>query len=270
MARFKRSTINFGMTALLSLSVFSFTGEASATAFDGGIPGGWTSVGNSGTLGANGVVTTSPEGGNYGWVSTNGGVNKNTLAGIGGTNGSRLRTATFAAKAGDALDFYFNYVTSDGAGYADYGWAQLLNSSLVKVANLFTARTTPSGNTVPGFGLPAIDSTVNPAVVTIKAGGPGWSPLGSDSSKCYSGGCGYTGWVESKYTILTAGDYILEFGVANWQDTAYQSGLAFDGITIGGKPVDPHGGSTVPEPASLALMGLGLISLVAARRSKSV
>jgi hypothetical protein len=31
----------------------------------------------------------------------------------------------FAATAGTALNFYFNYVTSDGAGFADYGWAEL-------------------------------------------------------------------------------------------------------------------------------------------------
>lgn len=59
----------FLITLLIAVSAFFlFIGEASATAFDSGIPAGWTCVGNCGTLGADGVVTTSPEGGDYGWV----------------------------------------------------------------------------------------------------------------------------------------------------------------------------------------------------------
>jgi len=132
------------------------------------------------------------------------------------------------------------------------------------VAHLFTARTTPEGNTVPGFGMPAIEATMNPATVTVVPGAPSWSPLGGDSGECYSTGCGYTGWVESTFTIVAAGDYILEFGTANWSDTAFDSGMAFDGITVAGKDIVNHN----PEPASLALLGIGLAGLGAARRRR--
>lgn len=264
----RSKTANLTAVAAAVISLF-MAGSASATAFDGGIPAGWTGVGNYGTLGANGVVSTSPEGGNYGWVSSAGGTSlgANDLNIGSETNGSLLRSGIFSAVAGDSLQFYFNYVTSDGSGYIEYAWARLLDSSLNPVALLFTARTTPSGNTVPGFGLPPIEATIIPASTPIIPGGPAWSPLGSYSGSCYAAGCGYTGWIESDYTIANAGNYILEFGVVNWSDQIYDSGMAFDGITVGGVPIDPDG--EVPEPASLALLGLGLAGLGMFRRRKT-
>ena len=254
--------------------VFGLAGQASATLFEGGLPAGWTAVGNAGTLGANGVVTLAPSGGTqYGYVSTANGVSGVALPGVGGsgngTDGSTLRSAVFSAAAGADLKFFFNYVTSDGAGYADYAWAPLLDSSQAEVALLFTARTAPSGSIVPGFSMPAPTATLTPSSVPIIGGAPAWSALGADSGTCWSGGCGYTGWVQSNYQIGAAGNYILEFGVTNWNDTSYDSGLAFDGITVGGVVIgDP--GNNVPEPAMLALLGMGLAgAAVAGRRRKA-
>lgn len=267
----KQTAKQFGL-ALVAASAFAFSGIASAAPlFDSGIPGGWNGVGNYGTSGANGVVTLAPTGGSqYGWVSTASGVSGVALPGVGGsgnpTNGSRLRSSVFSAGAGDALEFNFNYVTSDGSGYADYAWARLLDAALNEVALLFTARTAPTGNIVPGFSMPQPAATLNPNPVAIIGGAPHWAPLGSSSGNCYLGpsnGCGYTGWIASSYTVTDAGNYILEFGVTNWNDSSYDSGLAFDGITIGGNPI-----GEVPEPASLALLGVGLIGFGVARRRK--
>ncbi len=220
---------------------------------------GWTCTGNCGTSAADGVVTLSPFAGStkYGWVSSASGVTGLGLPGIGGsgsaTNGSRIRSGLFTANAGDDLSFYFNYVTSDGAGYADYAWARLLDSGGTQVALLFTARSTPGGNTVPGFSMPPLTATLTPAATPIIAGGPTWSPLGGDSGSCFAAGCGYTGWIKADYSIPASGSYQLEFGVVNWNDTSYDSGMAFDGATIGGAPI---GGGTPEQIPTLTEYGL--------------
>jgi hypothetical protein len=243
------------LAAVMSLAL---TGTAAAQ----------TCVGSCGTSGADGVVTAPPGGTTYSYVSTNGGVaGGGQLPGEGGTNGSTYTTAVFSAAAGDPLNFYFNYVTSDGSGFADYAWAALLTAALDPVAILFTARTQPDGSIVPGFDLPGVEATLTPASVPIIDGGPAWSPLGDSSGDCYNGvgaGCGYTGWVHSTYDIATAGNYILAFGVTNWSDSAYDSGMAFSGITVAGVPVE----NAVPEPATWAmmLMGFGVVGFALRRR----
>lgn len=225
-----------------------------------------TCVGDCGELGANGVVTAPPGGSTYRYVTTNGSHNGG-LAGIGGTNGSLYRTSLFSATGGDLLQFYFNYITSDGAGYADYAWVRLLNADMTQAALLFTARTTTGGNTVPGFGMPALNATLVPAATPIIPGGPVWSPLGGYSGRCYSTGCGYTGWIQSMFTVANAGNYMLEFGATNWSDTIWHSGLAWSGTQIGDTPIDPTD-PTIPEPMTIILLGTGLAGVGLVRRRR--
>jgi len=257
-----------GITAAVAMTLGGQT--AAAQGFAGGIPADWTCLGNCGTLPADGVVTLAPGGSPaYGYVSTADGVNNVGVLNLGDeTNGSLLRSSAFSANAGDPLNFSFNYVTSDGSGYADYAWARLLNTSdLSQAALLFTARTHPTENIVPGTGMPAPDATLVPASVTVIGGGPTWSALGSSSGDCYSAGCGYSDWVNASYAFTALGEYVLEFGVVNWSDTAYDSGLAFDGITVAGNPITPV--SPIPEPGTYAMLlaGLGLLGWVGRRKS---
>lgn len=237
-----------------------------------GIPAGWTCSGNCGSSGADGNVPLSPIGNaSYQWVSTN-----NGTLGVGGlptgnlgseTNGSTLASPIFSATAGTALNFYFNYVTSDGAGFADYAWAELFDSSNNPVALLFTARTEPTGSIVPGTGLPNPLATLTPSSVPINGSAPTWSPLGGSSGTCYDAGCGYTGWINSNYVIPTAGNYYLGVGVTNWLDTEFDSGLALDGVTVGGVPVGPGQPPVgAPEPGSLLLLAAGVPALLLLKR----
>ena len=250
----KRLRSSSGIGIIAVAFVCALAGNASA------LPIGWTCTGACGTAGANGVVATPPLGGNYEYVTTNGGVGLGSRdLNIGQeTNGSILRTNLFASAAGDSLEFDFDYVTSDGQQYVEYAWAQLFDESDTSVALLFTARTTTSGNTVPGFGLPPITATMTPPSTPILKGTT-WAALGGSSGSCYGAGCGNTGWIHSTYAIPTAGKYYIEFGVVNWLDQAYQSGMAISGTTIAGEPI-----TQTPEPTTLAIFGLGLA--VVARR----
>ena len=128
----------------------------------------------------------------------------------------------------------------------------------------FGTRTQPSGDTSPGFGLPANGATLIPATSGIIGGGPSWSVLGGSSGGCYSAGCGYTGWIQSQYEIAASGDYYLSFGTINWLDQAFDTGLAIDNVTIKNVEVPQD----TPEPATMALVAAGLAGLGVVRRRR--
>ncbi len=235
------------------------------------LPAGWTCTGNCGTSGPSGVVTAPPGGTTYDWISTDAAPPYSGL-GLGSeTTGSLLVSNVFPALGGETLQFFFNYVTSDGSGFADYAFARLIDlANPGSPIYLVTARTQAAGSIIPGFGMPGISATLTPASVPIIPGGPAWAPLGGSSGACFAAGCGYTDWVKSEYTIAAAGSYRLEFGTVNWADSSFDSGLAISGAALcqpGDPNCDPIGG--VPEPGTLALFGLAALGLGALRRRQA-
>lgn len=250
---------NFRMKMFLKLAAVT------AIAFSANAANAATCIGNCGTQAPNGSVTAPPGGTNFDYVSTNGGVTgAGQVAGVAGTNGSEFTSDVFSAAAGDLLSFYFNYITSDGTGtFTDYAFAQLLSSTGTSLGYLFTARTTPSGNTSPGFGLGTLNiSTLTPGTTAIQPGTT-WSALGSSSGQCFGAGCGNTGWIQSTYNIKDAGSYKIKFGVTNVGDTGFDSGLAYSGLKVAGVPV-----GAVPEPGTWLMMLLGFGLMGGALRSR--
>lgn len=251
-----RKTLLTG-AAIAAAALFASTAASAATC-----------VGSCGSLGANGDVTAPPGGWTYGWISTFGGVDGvGQIASVGGTDGSLFTTSAFDADAGELLHYNFNFISSDGQNgsdgfiYEDYAFVQLVDAdSGDLVAMLFNARTEPAGLISPGLGLPPIAAgvvlTPSSSPITLGTGangGPLWSPLGDYSGQCWGPGCGFTGWVSSDFHVAANGTYKLQFGVTNWGDNIYDTGLAFTGIKIGDREIE----DAVPEPATWAMMLIG-------------
>ena len=256
---------------LAGLALLGCSASVGAQAFNGGMPAGYTCAGNCSTSTPNGDITPVPSGASrFGYVTTFQTGNHTDPFVIGGTNGSVLASSAFTGLAGQTMSFYFDYITSDGSSFPDYAWVQLRNTTTLSLTTLFTARTNPSGNTVPGFGLPGITAgvTLTPSSVVVTPGLTNFSGLGADSGACWLGpgnGCGNTGWIAASYDFTADDSYQLVFGVSNVNDGGYQSALLFDYDTgEGGAPTI----STTPEPASLLLVATGALALGFLRRRR--
>lgn len=219
---------------------------------------GWTcsSEGACGRLVANGVVGPADDltdSSGYAWVST---INTpvfdksklpNNVPSEDVENGATYSSPLFSVSASSfekddvtsvPLTFQFNYVTSDGGGFTDFAWARLIDESDSEVALLFTARTHPTEPIVPGLDMPQAEANLPTVSILSESVSPAWLPLGESSGDCYDDGCGSSGWVTASYDIKKPGNYRLEIGVVNWADTAFQSGLAVDGVFVADQDIE--------------------------------
>ncbi|EHR72568.1 PEP-CTERM putative exosortase interaction domain-containing protein [Burkholderiales bacterium JOSHI_001] len=230
-------------------------------------------VGVCGTSAADGNIGASGLGaGAFGYVTTAGsgqtGVAPFTLDSTANDNGSRFRSAAFNVTG--SFDAYFNYITTDGKEFSDFGWARLINADNSTAAWLFAARSSTKGQkeVIPGGVLNT--ASFDPANVIAdfanfdftRLTNPTADLLGTSSGTCYrsTNTCGTTGWLHSTVSGLN-GLYRLEVGVTNAVDNLFDSALAFDLVGLGGAA------ATVPEPGSLGLLlAAGAAAVVTQRR----